>query len=261
MLKTRLQSDLYQLQATAVDSSRGGPHGARLPHAFSPFRNSLAVHVHETFQTLFTIHRVEGWRALFKGLGMNLTGIVPASAIKFYTYGTCKQLISEHLNHGREGAWVHLLAAATAGVTVSTATNPLWVVKTRLQLDKSHANKVGGGGGGSGGSGMSRQYKNSLDCALQLLRKEGIGSLYRGLTASYLGVTESTLQWVVYEQMKLYLARREEKRIVAGKERTTWDNVVQSLGKAGAAGTAKLFAAVITYPHEVLPLHRSPPPF
>ena len=36
----------------------------------------------------------------------------------------------------------------------------------------------------------------------QILRVEGIRGLYKGLSASYLGVSESTIQWVLYEQFK-----------------------------------------------------------
>ena len=138
---------------------------------------------------------------------------------------------------------MHLLAAASAGVVTSTVTNPIWLVKTRLQLDHSRAEKLG--------SVTARRYKNSVDCVLQVLRQEGIGGLYRGLSASYLGVTEGTLQWVLYEQMKIYLARREERIVRQGRTKTVWDQTVDWGGKVGAAGSAKLFAAIVTYPHEV----------
>jgi solute carrier family 25 protein 33/36 len=165
---------------------------------------------------------------------------VPARAINFYTYGNGKQVISNYFNNGKESAWVHLCAAAFAGVVTGTATNPIWLVKTRLQLDKNtHTD------------GRGRQYKNALDCTMQTLRKEGVKGLYRGLTASYLGVTESTLQWMLYEQMKIGLAQREERVAKSGRPPTTWDQTVAWTGKLSAAGVAKFVAALITYPHEV----------
>jgi solute carrier family 25 protein 33/36 len=99
--------------------------------------------------------------------------------------------------------------------------------------------------------GRGRQYKNALDCTMQTVRKEGITGLYRGLTASYLGVTESTLQWMLYEQMKLALVRREERVAASGRAPTVWDQTVAWSGKVSAAGAAKFIAAIITYPHEV----------
>ena len=204
----------------------------------------------ETFQILYEVPRAEGWRALFKGLGPNLIGVVPARAINFYAYGNGKRLISSYFNHGQEAAWVHLCAAATAGIVTGTATNPIWLVKTRLQLDKSHH-----------ADGAGRQYKNALDCTMQTLRNEGIRGLYRGLSASYLGVTESTLQWVLYEQMKLGLARREQRLLASGREPGVWDQTVSWTGKLCAAGSAKFVAALVTYPHEVCPYPTRPPPF
>ena len=34
---------------------------------------------------------------------------------------------------------------------------------------------------------------------LDILKKDGIRGLYRGLSASYLGVSEGVIQWVLYE--------------------------------------------------------------
>ncbi len=239
VLKTRLQSDFYQSQIAASRIARGIPS----PAALSVPQSAL-LHFRETFQILFSVHRVEGWRALFKGLGPNIIGVVPARAINFYTYGNGKRIISQRFNGGNEAAWVHLCAAATAGMITGTATNPIWLVKTRLQLDKSNAEKMG--------SMSNRQYKNSLDCVMQTVRKEGVRGLYRGLSASYLGVSESTLQWVMYEQMKLHLRNRESRLLATGRDWTVWDQTVAWAGKLGAAGGAKFFAAIITYPHEVV---------
>ncbi|KAL8733636.1 MAG: hypothetical protein Q9166_002046 [cf. Caloplaca sp. 2 TL-2023] len=239
VLKTRLQSDFYQGQIAASRQSRGIPPPTQLGYL-----RSGVLHFTETFQILFSIHKVEGWRALFKGLGPNLTGVVPARAINFYTYGNGKRIISERFNNGEEAAWVHICAAINAGIVTGTATNPIWLVKTRLQLDKSRAEKAG--------TASVRRYKNSFDCLRQTVQTEGFRGLYRGLTASYLGVTESTLQWFLYEQGKLYLGRREAQLIASGREPTIWDQAVGWGGKVGAAGGAKFFAAMFTYPHEVV---------
>ena len=239
VLKTRLQSDFYQDHIVASRKARGIPP----PHTLGFIRSGV-LHFGETFQILFTIHKLEGWRALFKGLGPNLTGVVPARAINFFTYGNGKRIISNHFNHGQEAAWVHVIAAVNAGIVTGTATNPIWVVKTRLQLDKSRAEKVG--------STSVRRYRNSLDCVRQTVQAEGIKGLYRGLSASYLGVSESTLQWFLYEQGKSYLSRRESLLVSSGREPTIWDNTVDWSGKVASAGGAKFFAAIMTYPHEVI---------
>lgn len=238
LVKTRLQSDLYNSQKLASSTSL-----LHDPHLSKSLLRSGIDNLKGTIQQLSIIRRSEGTRALFKGLGPTLAGIVPASAIKFYAYGNSKTIISKGLNDGKEAAWVHLLAAAVAGVAVGTATNPIWLVKTRLQLDKSKAQGVGGL--------SARRYKNSLDCALQVVQQEGVRGLYRGLSASYLGVAESALQWVLYEQMKMNLARQEERIRGLRGGMTTWEETTHWGMKIGAAGTAKLFAAAVMYPHEV----------
>jgi hypothetical protein len=151
-------------------------------------------------------------------------GVIPARSINFFTYGNGKQVIANTFNDGHENSYVHLCAAAIAGVVTSTGTNPIWVVKTRLQLTS------GKGGAVSDSWGMIKE----------IVRTEGIRGFYKGLSASYLGVTEGTIQWVLYERLKK-LSRNTEGRGGMG----------QWFGMLGSAGTAKCVASLITYPHEV----------
>src|SRR2546421_11562853 len=58
ILRTRLQSDFYRSQLTTNHTL----HGSHLP-------KSLLLHFHKTFQILFSIRRIEGWRGLFRRLG------------------------------------------------------------------------------------------------------------------------------------------------------------------------------------------------
>lgn len=76
----------------------------------------------------------------------------------------------------------------------------------------------------------------------QILREEGIRGFYKGLSASYLGVTEGTIQWVLYERLK---------RLTAGAQGKGEGSLQEWLGMLGSAGTAKCVASLITYPHEV----------
>lgn len=237
VLKTRLQSDFYQSQ---IRAARAAQPAALV--RLNPARAAL-YHLTDTLQILGAVYKNEGWRALFKGLGPNLVGVVPARSINFFVYGNGKRLVSEHWNGGREAPWVHLLSGVAAGVATSTATNPIWMVKTRLQLDKNMAKRSGGV--------TQRQYRNSYDCVRQILRNEGLRGMYKGMSASYLGVVESTMQWMLYEQLKVMLARREMRIVRSGREKNSWDKAVDWTGNFCAAGSAKLFAAVLAYPHEV----------
>ncbi|KAI8146591.1 mitochondrial carrier [Fennellomyces sp. T-0311] len=209
VVKTRLQSTFYQ-QAIRPKSS-----------------HYLLGHFVETGRLLVRIKQVEGIRGYFKGLGPNLVGVIPARSINFYTYGNGKKLYTE-LNQGKETTGVHLVSAATAGIVTSTVTNPIWVVKTRLQLQN--------------------RYKNSVECTLHILKEEGLRGLYKGMSASYLGVAEGTIQWMTYEHLKKkWIApHHHSKHSIGGKSVEGW------IGNIGAAAVAKLVAACITYPHEVI---------
>ncbi|GMG06771.1 unnamed protein product [Aspergillus oryzae] len=218
------EPDYYQSQAA---KSRPVP---TQPHLRPSFYRTSLLHFRDTFEILFSIHRVEGWRGLFKGLGPSLTGVVPASAVKFYTYGNCKRLLPEIIGCEKDSSLVHALSAACAGIATGSATNPIWVVKTRLQLDKAGA----------------RRYKNSLDCARQVMQQEGPKGFYRGLSASFLGTIETTLHLAMYERFKSMISKK-----IDLNEKSETNGFVQGLAMSGASGLSKLIACLIAYPHEV----------
>ncbi|KAI0104623.1 mitochondrial carrier domain-containing protein [Nemania sp. FL0031] len=233
VLRTRLQSDFYQLPSRSL-------HGTHPPLAPTRLLGVPLRHVRETFQIINSIHYTEGWRGFFRGLGPSLSGVVPATAIKFYVYGNCKRLGARVLNCKEDAAVVHAQAAIAAGIATATATNPIWLIKTRLQLDASRAESAGA---------TTRRYKNSLDCVRQVLKQEGVGGLYRGLSASYLGTLETALHLVLYERFKLLYTRSLEGSSV---QNDTARGLINWVSTSGAAGSAKLAAVLIAYPHEVV---------
>lgn len=224
VLRTRLQSDFYQPQNRGSDASS------------RPVQRSN----HKTLRIINSIYRAEGWRAFFRGLGPSMAGVVPATAIKFYVYGNCKRVGAQLMGHTEDSAMVHAQAAICAGLATSTATNPIWLVKTRLQLDKTQTNT---------GGPSARRYRNSIDCIRQVMRTEGLGGFYRGLSASYLGSIETALHLVLYEQLKTRLNQSLE--ATEGPRTPFWNEVFHWVSTSGAASSAKLVAGLMTYPHEV----------
>ena len=90
------------------------------------------------FQCLKFIYLTEGVFGLWKGLGPNLMGVAPSRAIYFWAYSTSKKNINAVLpRKNRDTPFVHVVSAMSAGFSASTTTNPIWLIKTRLQLDRA----------------------------------------------------------------------------------------------------------------------------
>ncbi|CAO1614182.1 unnamed protein product [Sympodiomycopsis kandeliae] len=295
VVKTRLQSDLFQQKVKASTASASA-NNSILGHT-----KKLGMHFVETGQLLKEIATKEGPRALFKGLGPTLVGAVPARSINFATYGNGKILLAEHLNNGKETPVIHLTAAALAGIATATATNPIWVVKTRMQLESHQmaqsekaSREQAVRRGPSPASSVKtptasfstharlavppstsrssaatigvpststffqparsppRPSTNSLKMISIIVKNEGIKGLYKGMSASYLGVAEGTIQWVLYE----YLKRNQAS---SSSSKDSKPSILS--GTIGPAGIAKFTAALISYPHEVIRtrLRQQPP--
>ncbi|KAJ3379786.1 hypothetical protein HDU92_006452 [Lobulomyces angularis] len=174
VVKTRLQSSLYRKTEEVNKVS---------------FKNPIKAtwnHMKGVVNILGTIRREEGIRALWKGLGPNLIGVVPARSIYFATYSQGKHLYSKYLNNGVESSFIHMLSAATAGASVALVTNPIWLVKTRMQLQNESA------------ALDIIRYKNSFHCAYVVFKTEGIRALYKGFSASLVAIAKLGATLITY---------------------------------------------------------------
>jgi solute carrier family 25 protein 33/36 len=176
----------------------------------------------------------DGVSGFFRGLPPTLVGIIPSRSAYFYVYQRTKQFLSPRLPEGSPGN--ALVAGFLAGIAGNTLTNPIWMVRTRMQLLIDH-------------NAGQRQYTGYRDAITTIFTEEGLGGFYKGITASYWGCAEGALQFILYEQAKTRLLERQNrKRNEDGLPPT------QELPKATyfwAAAVSKAFAAVATYPHEV----------
>lgn len=168
----------------------------------------------------------EGPRGLYRGLGPNLVGVAPSRAIYFWSYSTTKKNINNSLPRvNRDTPFVHVLSAASAGFISSCATNPIWLVKTRLQLDRSHS---------------------SLPMVIRRIHAEGgILSFWKGLTASWWGISETVIHFVIYEALKKCLADYQNKK------RDSEKTIIDFVGFMACGATSKTCATCVAYPHEV----------
>ena len=85
-------------------------------------------------------------------------------------------------------------------------------------------------------------YKSILDGTRQLYRSEGLLGFYRGLVPSLLGVSHGALQFMAYEQLKIYRGHSFEG---GQKDLGATDFLMLS-------GLAKVFAGSTTYPYQVV---------
>ena len=180
----------------------------------------------------------DGIGGFFKGLKPTLVGIIPSRSAYFYSYEASKRYLGkskiDYLNEGNVAN--ALISGLVAGITGNTLTNPIWLVKTRMQLmaDSSAGQRV---------------YTSYRQCISTIAKEEGIAGFYKGIFASYWGCAEGCMQFVLYEKLKKNrLNALNEKRADRGLK------PAQKLSKAEyftMAAIGKTIAAISTYPHEV----------
>lgn len=93
---------------------------------------------------------------------------------------------------------------------------------------------------------------NTLQCARHVYRTEGVRGFYRGLTASYAGISETVICFAIYESLKQCLKDAPLAPPPKGAEK----NSTNFFGLMAAAAVAKGCASCIAYPHGTCRLPR-----
>lgn len=199
---------------------------------------------HTLYRTLRYIIVHQGATSLYRGLFPASVGSVLSWAFYFHFFQRARNIISPYFRHPTAA---HLLAGTVAGVITSVATNPIWVVKVRLQLQSERGRSLRPG---------ARPYSGLSDGLVTIIREEGVLGLYRGLSPSLWLVSHGALQFTLYEMVKSYLQRRKESSLdslVSFRNNANLGNEkAASVSDALIASTSsKLVASVTTYPLQV----------
>lgn len=105
--------------------------------------------------------RVHLFRGLYRGIGGNLLGVAPASALFFAAYEPMKRALEDG-EGGDGGVGARLTAGAVAGLVSSVVRVPTEVIKTRRQVGASAAASVSGIIAAAGVSGLFAGYGSFL---------------------------------------------------------------------------------------------------
>ncbi|OZJ04032.1 hypothetical protein BZG36_03576 [Bifiguratus adelaidae] len=143
---------------------------------------------------------IHGTRQIIKaeGLGGIYRGVVPVmlrqganSAVRFSTYSTLKGWAQQY--RSRQGAkdtdplpsYMTFGIGAVAGIVTVYSTMPLDVVKTKMQSLRA-----------------KELYKGSLDCAIKVIRNDGVTALWHGATPRLARlIVSGGIVFTVYEEV------------------------------------------------------------
>ncbi|CAL1711788.1 unnamed protein product [Somion occarium] len=131
--------------------------------------------------------------ALYKGLGAVLSGIVPKMAVRFASFETYKGWLADK-ETGKTAVGNIFLAGLGAGTTEAVAVvTPMEVVKIRLQAQMhSLADPL-----------ETPRYRNAGHAVYTIVREEGVGALYRGVSLTALRqATNQGANFTAYQELK-----------------------------------------------------------
>ncbi|XP_012063946.1 PREDICTED: mitochondrial basic amino acids transporter-like [Atta cephalotes] len=115
-------------------------------------------------QCLKNIYKQDGYRGIFKGLGITFLREGPSYGVYFVTY----EMLTKTSSKQPISTFHMMLAGGLAGTASWVISYPIDVIKSRIQAESSN------------------RYSGALDCLKKSIRAEGYSCLYRGLNSTIL---------------------------------------------------------------------------
>jgi len=185
-------------------------------------KTRLQAHKHgykTTFQALLMLWKKYGLHGLYHGCGFAVFSSSVSWGLWHFFYSWIKSRFSKKLNKGKnavvELAGISLSCSFITGIIVQIITNPLWVFKTNIQLNKD-----------------PNLYKVFKD----IYSKLGFIGFWNGFFISIFGTTKNSILFSLYEPLK------------------KWSQPIgfMSVDVAIATLISKTIASILTYPYQVI---------
>lgn len=204
--------------------------------------------VHRWFRSLRIfggIIKYEGIQGLYVGWTPAVIGSAVSWGGYFFLYeGMKRQLldyrqrtgsIPEHKSNSETVAVSlssldNFVLACASGAAMVALTNPIWLLKTRMQLQMKRTSA----------NHKIKPYHGIWDAATTIVREEGPLALYKGSGVALLLTSHGGVQFVVYEYLRKHF---REFHKLNGEQRSSmspWMRFEESLGYLSMGGIAKL---------------------
>lgn len=106
-------------------------------------------------------------------------------------------------------------------------TNPIWLIKTRMQLQMRNASE----------KHNIKPYTGMVDAVRTIIREEGFLALYRGSGPAFLLTSHGGVQFVVYEYLKKHFHYQRAKR---DETSNAWERFARSTGFVTMGAISKM---------------------
>jgi solute carrier family 25 folate transporter 32 len=226
VIKTKLQA---QGAFRILDPSPTGPSGRAMYRGM--------------FGTAKTIVRQDGLIGMYRGLSPMMLGYLPTWAVYMTVYDRMKGYFKGKGWHEdpRDVYISNAYSSICAGACSTLATNPIWVIKTRMMSQVSRS-------ASKSARAAPWHYNSTLDAARKMYKSEGIGAFYSGLAPALLGLTHVAIQFPLYELLKEKFVGVE----MGEHSEKNGEGMQETFGILAATLISKVCATSATYPHEVL---------
>jgi solute carrier family 25 (mitochondrial folate transporter), member 32 len=152
-----------------------------------------------SFTVMNTILKHEGILGLYQGLSPAIVG----SAVSWGGYLFFYEGIKKWYRHQKDpnnasnkvylSATENFVSACSSGAILVGLTNPIWLIKTRMQLQLTQASIA---------TGAKKPYISMFDAFRTIVREEGVVALYKGAIPALVLTSHGGVQFVVYEYLK-----------------------------------------------------------
>ena len=140
-----------------------------------------AYHYKNSLDAVRQIFKTDGLRGMYRGYGATVLAFGPFTGISLATYDKLKHMLG--LYDKKIGVKESILLSATSGMVAGIATNPIDIVKVRLQVQRMQD--------AGSKTALSEKilnasafgYKNVVDGLRKMVKEEGVLSLYKGVSA------------------------------------------------------------------------------
>jgi solute carrier family 25 folate transporter 32 len=191
--------------------------------------------------------RHEGIGGLYQGLSPAVTGSAISWGGFFFVYESMKKFLRNKKGKGDDvplSSIENFQLACASGAVMVFLTNPIWLIKLRMQLQmKKTSERM---------KGVQKPYKGLLHAASTIIKEEGYLGLYKGAGAALLLTSHGGIQFVVYEALRKNYHYSRAQRDENGNDSPVLERLEKSVGYLSMGSIAKVVAGTTTYPLQVV---------